>query len=84
MEDCLWPVLGQHTRYGCPVADVPLYKNMSRVIDDTPQGIEITGIGQQIEIDNLSREFLDPMADETAADESSTTGNKDGLHSNAP
>ena len=57
---------------------------MSRVIDDTPQGIEITGVGQQIEIDDLPWKFFDPMADEAAADESSATGNKDPFHSSLP
>jgi len=68
-------VFGQQAGDQCAVADVALHEHVVRIAVQAAQGLQVTGVGQRIEIDHL-----DPTGDrfenKVTANESGTAGDK--------
>ena len=50
------------------------------VVFDRPQRIEIAGVGQLVEVDDLAGLLGNALADEAAADEAGAAGDQNGIH----
>jgi hypothetical protein len=62
------------------VADASLHERMARLAGDSGERIEISGIGEGVEIDDGGWLLGDPLPHELAADEAGAAGHEDGLH----
>jgi hypothetical protein len=63
------------------VADVSAHQHVARRIHGAGQVLGVTGVGEQVQIDDFSRElsFTEQTADERGADEPGAAGHQQGL-----
>lgn len=76
MHDGIGLVLGKDVAHGFGIAEVALLKLVARVAVDGGEGLEVTGVGELVEVDELMRGRLQQVVDEVGADKASSASNE--------
>ena len=73
-------VLGQQPVHQCPVADIALDEDVAGMPGHVGQRVEVSGVGQLIEVDQSHGLLGEPLPDEATPDEPGAAGDEDGSH----
>ena len=73
VDDGVRPVLVEQTGHLGRVADVPLHEDVQRVVERRGKRVEISGVGQFVEIDDAQPRG-DHLPDEATPDEAGAAG----------
>ena len=84
VHDGIRPVLCQQLGDQGLIADIALHKNMLTIGLQVLEVFAMTGIGQQIEIDDASQTQTTCGEYKVCADKASAAGNKPSLHAGVP
>jgi hypothetical protein len=76
MDDSTGAMRGQQVLDSRPVTDVALDENMARVTYQRGKILQITGIGELVEIDNGFVRLSQPVEHKVTADKTGATGNE--------
>ena len=81
MHDHGYVVLGQDAIHQFAVADISIDKKMPRRVRQVPQVVQVGGIGQRVQVDNIGFRFgtLEVM-NEVRSDETRAPGDQDPFH----
>ena len=60
------------------ITDIAADENVSRVIMEAREVLEVASVGEFVEVDDWSADIGDPVENEVATDEPGAAGDKDG------
>jgi hypothetical protein len=73
-------IVREQAAHQVPVADIALDEDMAGIARQGGQGVQIAGVGQLVQVDDLDVRLPQQEVDKIAPDEAGATGNQDGFH----